>query len=313
MNTRALSLFVDVVRRGSFAAAARANRLDPSIVSRTIANLEVEVGVSLFQRTTRRLGMTDAGQAFFDRIEPLVADLAQAIELAAGGAAKPQGRLRVLSPVSFGLLNLVPLLPEWLQKHPGVHVDLRLNDALLDLIEERIDVALRLGPLPASSLLGRKLVSMWARVCASPAYLKAHGKPRTPAALAKHRCLLLDQPGFSADRWHFRDRNGREDSVDVHGPVRSSNAVALKRLALDGLGIVLQGDWIVGKELQAGTLVDLFPQHEVTASTFDNAVWILQPPRPRVPLMVRAFVDHLLASFAVGPPWGAGLRSIRGA
>lgn len=304
MDLATLALFVDVARRGSFAAAARGRGVDPSSASRAVSGLESELGVTLFTRTTRRLSLTDAGEEYFRRVEPLVDELAQAAEAAQTSAAKPQGTLRVLAPVSLGLLNLVPLLPAWQARHPKVRIELMLSDALLELVEERIDVALRLGPLEPSSYTCRKLTAMWPRVCASPGYVKTHGRPKTPADLSKHACLLLDMPGFG-NRWLFRDHYGVEAAVDVDGPVRTSNAIALKELALADAGVILQGDWIVGRELLAGTLVDLFPDHEVTAGTFGNAVWLLQPPRPRVPLKVRAFVDYLAEQFRDGPPWAA--------
>jgi DNA-binding transcriptional LysR family regulator len=308
MNVESLKLFVEVVRRGSFAAAARAGRIDPSQVSRVIANLERELGVQLLARTTRKLSLTDAGSSFFDGVEDLVQALSQAVERAGASQAGLIGTLRLLSPVSFGLLNVVPLLPEWLRRHPDAHLDLMLNDALLDLLDEGVDLALRLGPLRESSHVSRQLASMWARICASPAYLERHGVPRRPEELANHACLLLDVPGFAPTTWTVRDRRGEQTQIAVRGPVRTSNAVALKQLALAGVGVVLQGDWIVGREIASGELVDLFPEHEATSSAFDNAIWIIQPAKARVPLKVKVFADFLLEQFRNGPPWAERSR-----
>lgn len=305
MEIQHLRLFLEVYRRGSFAAVARDHNVDPSSISRTIAALERELGFSLFDRTTRRLAPTEAGEVYFHRVEPLIDDLAQAAELAGGSAKQPQGTLRILAPVSFSQLNIVPLLPEFMAAYPGVRLDLQLTDALLELVENRIDVAVRLGPLDDSSYLCRKLAPMRSRICASPAYLAEHGRPELPEDLTKHACLLLDMPGFG-NRWLYRSPNSggsQTGHVDVAGRLKTSNAVTLKQLALAGAGIILQGDWIVGRELLDGRLVDLFPDLEVTASYFDNAVWTLRPARSHEPAKVRVFLDFLHQKFAAGAPW----------
>ncbi|MEM9378979.1 MAG: LysR family transcriptional regulator [Planctomycetota bacterium] len=297
MEIRHLRLFLDVFRRGSFAAVARDHGVDPSSVSRTIASLEADLGFGLFDRTTRKIAPTEAGEVYYARVAPLIDDLERATELAGGSAKNPRGSLRVLAPVSFSLLNVVPLLPRFLEAYPDIRVHLQLTDALLDLVENRIDVAIRLGPLQDSSYIGQELAPMRPRVCASPAFVARHGAPKAPDDLAALPCLLLDMPGFGS-RWLFRDAGGRESYVDVEGRLETSNAVALKQLALSGLGAILQAEWIVGRELADGTLIDLFPDHEVTASYFDNAIWTLRPARAHEPAKVRAFLDFLRSAFA---------------
>lgn len=305
MEIRHLQLFLEVYRRGSFAAVARDHGVDPSSVSRAVAALESELGFSLFDRTTRKLAPTEAGEVYFRRVEPLIDDLQRATELAGGSTRHPRGTLRILAPVSFSQLNVVPLLPDFLEANPGLRLDLQLTDALLDLVEHRIDVAIRLGPLRDSSYLARRLAPMRARICASPQYLEYHGHPQTPGDLEGHACLLLDMPGFG-NRWLLRDAHGEVSHVDVEGRLKTSNAVVLKQLALAGAGVILQGEWIVGRELREGTLVDLFPDHEATASHFDNAAWTLRPQRAHEPAKVKAFLDFIHAAFAHGPPWAAG-------
>ncbi|MEM8931962.1 MAG: LysR family transcriptional regulator [Acidobacteriota bacterium] len=303
MDVRALRTFIEVVRRGSFASVARDRDLDPSSISRSIAGLERELGLRLFHRTTRRLVPTEAGSLYFDRVEPLVDELERAHLQAIDVSARPAGTLRLAAPVSFAQLNIVPLLTELGERYPDLDFDLILSDAALDLLEHRIDVAVRLGPLADSGLIARRLATMVARVCASPSYLDRHGRPATPAALADHAGLHLDMPGFT-ERWRFQDAEGRETSVHVPARLRTSNAVALKQAALDGLGVILQARWIVGRELHDGDLIDLFPEHRVTAASFDApAVWLLYPTRAYVPLKVRVFVDFLLGRFADAPPW----------
>ncbi len=303
MDSTTLSTFVEVMRRGSFAAVARDRNVDPSSISRAIAGLEDELGVRLFHRTTRRLSPTGAGVAYFERVEPLVEELERARLTAADNDQRPTGTLRIAAPVSFAQLNLVPLLPELAELYPDLSFDLVLTDAALDLVDERIDVAVRLGPLPDSRLVARRLAPLVARVCASPAYLDRHGRPDAPSALERHNCLLLNMPGF-ADQWQFRDRDGHITDVRVRGRLCTSNAIALKQCALAGMGVILQARWIVGRELHDGTLVDLFPDHEATAATFASpAIWLLYPTRAYLPLKVQVFVNYLNQKFKGTPPW----------
>jgi DNA-binding transcriptional LysR family regulator len=285
------------MRRGSFAAAAREGGVEPSSVSRTIAGLERELGVRLFHRTTRRLSPTEAAVVYRERVEPLVAELDSARLSARDVLQRPTGTLRVAAPVSYGLVNVVPRLATFAAGHPGLSIDLTLTDATLDLIGERIDVALQLSPLSSDDLVARRLDVMDARVCASPAYLERRGRPVEPGDLEGHDCLLLDMPGFS-DRWTFT-QGVRSTGVTVSGPLRTSNALALAACARDGLGIILQATWIVAADLAAGRLVDLFPEHRVSAAGLDApAIWVVHPSRDYVPQKVRAFSDFLVA----GPP-----------
>ena len=303
MEIAALRTFVEVMRRGSFASVARDHGVDPSSISRAIATLEDELGLRLFQRTTRRLSATEAGLVYFDRVEPIIAELERARLRAVDVSEAPRGTLRIAAPVSFAQLNIVPLLPELAARYPDLSFDLRLTDAALDLVEEHIDVAIRMGPLRESGLVATRLSPMVSKICASPLYIETHGRPQTPQDLEKHKCLLLAMPGFSA-RWRLRDREGNVTEVPIQGPLRTSNAIALKQCALAGMGIILQARWIIGREIGDGSLVDLFPAHEVTAADFEApAVWLLYPSRAYLPLKVRVFVDFLKEKFQSAPPW----------
>ena len=303
MDLDALRTFVAVVRRGSFAAVARDQGVDPSSVSRSVARLEDELGVRLLHRTTRRLTPTEAGGVYAARVGPVVEELDAAAARAADAAAGLTGTLRVAGPVSFALLNVVPVLPAFAAQHPALSFDLILTDAPVDLVAERVDVALQLGPLADSSLVARRLATLEARAVAAPAYLARRGHPLTPADLAGHDGLHLDVPGFS-ETWRFRDPEGFETAVAVPAQLQTSNAVALKACAVAGMGVTVQGRWIVGRELRRGDLIDLFPEHEATAATFGGpSVWVVYPTRRYVPAKVRAFVAFLVDAFAAGPPW----------
>jgi DNA-binding transcriptional LysR family regulator len=187
---------------------------------------------------------------------------------------------------------LVPLLPALRGAHPALKVDLLLTDSVVDLVSQSIDVAVRLGPSIDSSLVGMKLRPVRFRVCASPAYLRRHGRPRKPEDLAQCDCLRFPLPGYRT-QWTFRDSKGQTEMVAVDGWLVMSTALALHRAALDGLGPVLLGDWLVDADLKAGRLIDLFPDYEPTATNFDSAVWLLYASREHVPQRVRAFIDFV--------------------
>lgn len=294
MDVEVIKVFVDVMRRGSFAAVARHRDVDPSSISRAIATLEREIGFRLFQRTTRRLAPTEAGALYFERVQPLVEEMERARLQAMDVVTGPVGLLRVTASVSFGQKCLVPLLPALRTAYPALSIDLILTDAVVDLIAERVDIAIRLGPRTDSGLIGTRLMRTRYRVCASPGYLEAQGSVADPPALSERDCLRFPLSGYRSC-WRFRDREGDLLDVPVKGSVMISNALALHRAARDGLGPALLANWIVDEDIARGALVDLFPDHEVTATDFDTAVWILYPSRSYVPLKVRAFIDFLKA------------------
>jgi DNA-binding transcriptional LysR family regulator len=301
MDLFALRTFVEVVRRGSFATVARDRNTAPSSVSRTIAAMEGELGFRLFQRTTRRLAPTEAGAVYFRRIEPLIGELEQAEQLAHDAAAEPRGTLRVTAPVSFAQANLVPLLPEFTRRYPEVSFDLVLNETFMDLVDDRIDVALRLGRLAASGLVAHRLSDMRYVVCASPDYLRRNGRPAKPQDLEHHHCLRYPIPGYGAV-WRFRNARGRISEVPVRGRVIASSGGALRQCAVAGMGLVMLPRWNLAAELRDGSLVQLFPEHAATASEFDVAAWLLYPSRAYLPLKVRVFVDFIKEQFRAGPP-----------
>lgn len=302
MDTEHLEIFIDVLRKGSLTAAARSRDLDPSMVSRVIGSLEAELGTKLFQRTTRQLSPTEAGVRFFQHVEPMLEELARARAMAVEVADKPRGTIRICAPVSFSLLNVVPLLPEFSERYPELAIDLILTDNALDLVTERIDLAIRLGPLADSGMVAQRLAPMVSCVCAAPSYLQARRKPRSPHELAQHDCLILDMPGFTST-WRFRAADDTQTRVTVSGRMRSSNAVALKQCAVMGMGVILQARWIVAPELQAGTLVELFPRYRVTAANFeDPAMWLLYPSRTYTPEKVKVLAAFLREKFRHGSP-----------
>lgn len=300
MDTSSLEIFVEVVRRGSFAAVARDRELDPSVVSRTIRSLETELGGRLFQRTTRRLALTEAGAVFFERIVPVVDDLARARLSVAEMSGRPAGTLRVTTSVSLGERCLVPLLPRFMELYPELGIDLNLSDTIVDIVAERYDMAIRLGRLADSRLVASRLAPTRYVVAASPGYLAAHKPIASPDDLRRHNCLLFPYAGFRT-RWAFRARNGELTEVPVRGRAVISSAIALEYCALAGMGVTLLAEWLIGEHLRAGRLVKLFGDYDVTPApaNFDTAIWFVYPSRTQMPLKVRVFSDFVRDAFRI--------------
>jgi DNA-binding transcriptional LysR family regulator len=291
MDLETLRLFVDVAQQGSFSAVARAREVDPSSVSRAVSALEAELSTRLFQRSTRSMTLTEAGQRYLSRTAPLVEELDRAHEELASTRADPIGTLRLTASVAFTQVCLTPLLPAFRAAFPRLKLELLVTDRALDLVAENVDLAIRLGPSYRADVIGVKLFSTRYRVVASPAYLAREGAITTPRALGERRCLLLALPDFRS-RWLFRRRN-KIVEVPVSGDLVISSVLALRSAALAGLGPCLLADWIVDGDLAEGTLVEVLPSFEVTATTFETAAWLLYPSRDYLPRKVRGAIDFL--------------------
>lgn len=301
MDIRHLRIFVEVMRRKSFAAVARDRGVAASSISRVIATLEEELDLRLFQRNTRRLEPSESALMYFERIEPVLEELEHAHELASQTREQPKGTLRISAPVSFGQLSLVPLLPELMRRYPDLSIELLLEDRVVDLLAERIDVAIRLGPLPDSNYVANRLCAMDLLVCASPDYLREQGTPQTPEAVAAHDCLTFPLPGYNAC-WRFRDTSGHVTEVAVRGRCTISNALALQQCAVAGMGLTLLPRWSVAQAIRDNTLIHLFADYNIAATDFDTSAWLLYPSRHYLPLKVRVFVDFLKQTFRDHPP-----------
>jgi DNA-binding transcriptional LysR family regulator len=292
MDIESMRLMIDVVRHASFAGAARRHHLDPSSVSRTVAQIEAELGFRIFRRTTRSMSLTEVGERYIQRIEAVLQELDAAAEEAKALHATPQGRLRMTASVAFGQRCLMPLLPKFRNEFPALQLELILSDSNLDLIGEGIDLAIRLGPGFTGDVIGAKLMDTRYRVCASAAYLKKAPKLRKPADLAGVASLLFTFPGFRS-RWLFRSRSGAIADVPVKGDILISNALALRECALAGLGPALLPDWLIDDDIASRRLIDLYPSYEVTATTFDTAAFLLYSNRTFLPNKVRLTIDFL--------------------
>lgn len=291
MDVNLLHLFVDVAQRGSFSAVARDRSIDPSSVSRSIAALEAELGVRLFQRTSRTLALTEGGDAYLARVAPLLEELELARDEAVVTLTDPVGALRLTTSVAFGQTRVVPLLGDFTRAFPRLDLELIMSDANLDLVADRIDLAIRLAPSYRADVIGIKLMATRYRVVASPGYLDREGSPGHPDDLTRRDCLRFALPEYRT-RWLFRQANAVME-VPVRGRLLMSNALALRSAALAGVGPALLADWLIREDLEAGTLVDLFPAFEVTATAFETAAWLLYPSRDRLPQKVRVAIDWL--------------------
>ncbi len=286
-----LRLFDEVAKAGSLAAAARQRGVDPSMVSRHIGVLESTVGFRLFDRTTRRLQLTEAGQIYLDRSRVLVDELLIAQQEAADLVAQPKGLLRVTASNAFGERWLMPRLQKFCETNPNINLDLKLTDSTIDISSEGIDVAIRLMAKPEGSLVTTKLMDTQYHVVASPEYMAKAPKISKPEHISDHLCLLLPFPGYRS-LWRFR-RKKVISEVAVHGRIVVSSPQALRRAALDGLGPTLLANWMIDKDLQQKNLIEILPEWDVSAVEFDTAAWLLYPSKRYVPRKTRLFIDYL--------------------
>jgi len=292
MNLKDLRLFVDVAVRGSFSAAARDRDLDPSSVSRMISALEADLGIRLLQRTSRQMTLTEAGARFLEEIEPLLDDFDRARDFAAGSTGRPRGTLRITAPATFGQMRIVPFLHEFRALYPDLRVECLFTDQYLDLVSDRIDLAVRLAPSIEGDLVASKLMDIDYRVVASPHYLSMSTPLQKPSDISAHRCILFTMKAFRS-RWMFRDDAGLIEEIPIDGDLILSPAGSLLAAAIQGLGPALLPGWLADPEITAGRLVNVFPKHSVTATTFDTAAWIIYPSRAYLPAKVRVMIDFL--------------------
>ena len=285
-----MAVFVAVVAGGSFTAAAKSTGLTPSAVSKLVARLEAGFGAPLLRRTTRAMSLTEAGLTYFDRASTILEDLRAVEQEMASNNAEPRGLLRVSAPQLFGQNHVLPALLAFMKKSPAVSLDLELTDRVVDLVGERIDVAVRITSEPPPSFIARRVGSIRRVLCASPAYLRARRAPRSPRDLADHSCLLLSGPSPSVV-WTFPTAAGRaEQSVRVAARLRLSNTLSLYEAAKAGLGIADLPRYLVEADLRARRLVAVLEPFERAA----NGVFVVYGAGPLLPARVREVVSCLV-------------------
>ena len=294
----AIQVFAQVVEAGSFAKAADRLGLSTSAASRQVADLESHLQTRLLNRTTRRVSLTESGQQFYERAVQLMTDLAEAEQEASSAAVVPRGTIRLTTSVNFGVRHVAPAIAEFLERYPDVRFDVSLSDRVVDLVEEGLDLAIRIGAPVADNLVARKLGETRMVPCASPGYLAKHAAPKTPEDLAHHNCFTYE---YVSPRhvWRFRDRSGAERAVRVAGRLHSNNGDLLAEVAARGTGIVFEPAFIVGPEVRAGRLVPLL-QDFVPPPV---PIYALYPSRKHLSAKVRRFVEFLIERFSSAQDW----------
>jgi DNA-binding transcriptional LysR family regulator len=291
-----MEVFARIVELGGFSPAARALRMTPSAVSKLVARMEARLGARLIRRSTRKLLLTAEGEAFHERALRILGDIEEAERAVAAGSV-PRGRVRVNSNVPFGLHHLLPLVPRFTEAYPEVGLDIVLTDQVVDLMDERADVAIRVGPMRPSQLKARMLGQSRMAVVAAPAYLSRRGEPRTPLDLGDHNCI-----GFNfarqCDEWPFR-LDDRRLSLAAHGDATAGDGETARRLALAGQGLARLSMFHIGPDIAAGRLVPVLESFNPGDAQEINAVYVGHGRH--LPARVRAFIDFLVAAVDLEP------------
>ena len=288
--------FAAVVDAGSFVQAADALAMSKPTVSRYVSDLEQRLGVRLLQRTTRKLSLTEEGRAFYGRCKAVLTDVELAEEEITSKSVAVKGLLKINAPVSFGLLELAPLWPLFMSAYPEVELEITLADRVVDLVEEGYDLAVRIARLPNSSLISRKLASARMVLCASPGYIRKHGKPKHPTELADHAVLSYSLLS-TGDHWEFEGPKGSA-AVTVKPVMRTNSGDTCIAAARMHRGVVLQPSFMVSAELQCGALVELMPQYR----SLEFGIYAVYPTRQHVSPKVRAMIEFLAMKLA-GVGW----------
>ena len=284
-----LAIFAKVVETRSFASAARDLSLSKATVSKAVSRLEAKLGTRLFNRTSRRLALTDAGRLLSGRAAHILSEAEAAENDTLSQSVTPRGLVRLAVPMSFGVKWVAPIIPEFLKEYPEVQIDLHLSDQMIDVIGEGFDAVLRIASLPDSSLIARRLCSVERYLVASPAYLKEHGRPKHPMGLSEHPCLgyaYLVTP----DSWRFTHENG--ETAIVHpstGPLRVNNGDAMVPALVEGLGLGVLPDFIIRDQLANGSLERVLPEWSLPVSALH---WVTPPGGPK-PARVEVLADYM--------------------
>lgn len=292
-------IFVQCVEEGSFSAAARAMDMTPSAISKQIRRLEDRLGARLFNRTTRRISLTEIGREFYERCARIMADIESAEESVSSLQDRVTGTLRVSATSAFARGEVLPRLLPFMERYPELKMELELTDRAVDLVEEGLDCAIRLQEqVDDPSLVARRLAVNRRIIVASPAYLEKHGAPKAPDDLRNHNCLVLYNVSRFND-WEFEMPDGSHQVVHVSGNFQANTAGALFGASLAGMGLARLSTWLVAPRIRDGQLVQVLPEFAQEASAY----YVLFPQGRHLSRKVRAFVDFLVEEFTPVPPW----------
>ncbi|WP_369573021.1 LysR substrate-binding domain-containing protein [Acidithiobacillus sp. IBUN Pt1247-S3] len=303
-DLEAWAIFAKVVELGSFAKAAQELGLSQATVSKSITRLEARLKTTLFHRTSRKMSLTESGRVAVERAARIVAE-GEAVECeVTAQSTNPRGLIRMAAPMSFGIGHLAPLLPEFMASYPDIALEIDFHDEIVDLIEHRIDVALRISNLADSTLLARRLCAIRVLLVGSPAYLERFGRPEHPRELSRHRALRYANAP-QGDAWHFQHQRHGEFGIGIPASLTVNNAEALTPVLLAGLGLALQPEFLVWEQLRDGRLEQVMPEWVAPPI----ALHILTPPQRARPLRVDLMIDFLARRFA-NAPWSRPVKPL---
>ncbi len=297
---QSMRVFAKVVEQGSFVGAGNALGMSNAVVTRHLADLEKHLGARLLNRTTRRLSLTETGQAYLERVRQILQDIDDADAIATAQATRPVGALRIYSHVGFGQLQLARLLPHYAQQYPAVTLDVMLSDRTVDLVEEGFDIGIFIGLQKFdASMIARKLASSEIMLCASPEYVKQHGVPTVPGDITQHACLNFSYEQLR-HHWTIGEGAAARD-IPIFSRVISNNGALLRECALAGMGVALRASFMLGDDLASGRLVRLLPHQHLG----QLGVMLVYPSRRLLSAKVRSLVDFLSAAFPhpESDPW----------
>ncbi len=293
-----LSTFVEVAQRGSLSAAAREEGITPAMVGRRIDQLEVRLGVKLFKRSTRKVTLTPEGTTFYEDCHRILEELRSAEDALTVGTRSASGRLILTAPTAFGRKHIAPHLPGFIAQHPNLAITLHLSERLVDLKNERFDLAIRIADLKSADLIAARLARNHRVVCGAPAYFKRAGKPRTLADLPRHNCLVTGTETGVGDAWSFQEK-GKPVTVKVGGNLQCNDGEVLTRWSIAGEGLAWRSAWEVSEEVKRGRLVTVLDDYAFPG----NNIYAVYAERRLLPAKVRFFIEYLRKSFGDPPYW----------
>lgn len=295
MNIEHVRLFIRVATTRNISLAGQELGLSPAVASAHLSKLEDQLGVRLIHRTTRKVSLTEEGNAFLPHAEDVLASIEAARSAVGAGNNVPTGHLRVTAPTSFGRMHLTPILKSFLATYPGITLDLRFSDSIVDMVEGGFDIAIRNAELKDSSLIARKLARDTRIICASPDYIEQHGEPKTPDELLNHQCITL----MGLEQWQF-NMSDEVKTIKTKGRVRTDSGEVVRDACVDGLGIAISSTWCSYQHIQRGQLIPILTNYPLAGQA---AIWAVYPSSRLLAPKVRAFIDFVTEFFGKVPYW----------
>ncbi|NQZ83524.1 MAG: LysR family transcriptional regulator [Colwellia sp.] len=285
---------VAVVETHSFTAASERLGMSKALVSKYVGEVESSLGIRLFNRTTRQLALTDAGRSYYEHSLNLLEQFSAMVDNVTGEQTSPRGLLRISAPVTFGEMKLSPIMPKFLQMYPELNVEVKVTNNAIDMVEEGVDVRLRIGGVADSNMIARHIRTFPLILCASPAYIEKHGMPETPEDISKHACII-DSNFRVGKQWPVISKNGDATTINVNSNIAVNSPKAVQEIAMAGGGIAMIPEFIVEGAIKAGSLISILPDY----TTLEFGLFAIYPHRKYVSRKVRCFIDFVLEEFSV--------------